>query len=321
MAFEYSFKYNIHTYGITQSLSFRKTSYSDVSYHLPDPGHVLKDTKNINSNSLNNLSKGYTAKGLTASGRKNIIQSVEWLANLANYQYYISKKGFKIRFKIQMITLTFATPEKSGTAAKKCLNKWLTNMRKNQGLVNYVWRAERHKSGGIHFHIVTDSNLPLDVVMSAWNWIQKRDGYTDRADVNSTDVKRFNSASSYIAKYAGKLEDGADIEGRVWGRSRSLDVKKIRQECQNVAEFAYHWANGLLDSIKRVKTDWANIVFIPLKRLFKTRQGTIGDEIKKAIKIYSPVKTTTTSYNQTIELMFKQRKIALSTAKPPPNTI
>ena len=198
MSREITYKYRINTWGIVRYRSVgKRKGYADLNFN-----------RIINENSLKNLKKREEIKGLTKSGKKNIIQSVIWLTELANTKYYITKNGKRLYFKIQMLTLTFPQKEKTGAAAKECLNRWLSNARKTYGMENYVWRAERHKTGGIHFHIITDADFTLDRLLKSWNQILIKAGYTTVKSINSSDVKRFSKSSTYIAKYAGKEGDG-----------------------------------------------------------------------------------------------------------------
>lgn len=46
-------------------------------------------------------------------------------------------------------------------------NKWLTNLRKTYGLRSYIWVAERQKNNTLHFHMLTNSWLPIKEVNGA----------------------------------------------------------------------------------------------------------------------------------------------------------
>jgi hypothetical protein len=84
--------------------------------------------------------------------------------------YSASKNNFSLQ------TLTLVAPA-TDQAAITCLNKYLTVLRKKNGLFNYVWVAERQDgkrnkyktaTGNLHFHIIIDRVFPIDYINSLW---------------------------------------------------------------------------------------------------------------------------------------------------------
>lgn len=77
--------------------------------------------------------------------------------------YAASKKTFSF------ITLTMIN-DCADTLAVKLLNKFLTAVRKKEGLFNYVWVAERQTktTNRIHFHMILDKRFDIDYINSLW---------------------------------------------------------------------------------------------------------------------------------------------------------
>lgn len=77
--------------------------------------------------------------------------------------YAASKKTFSF------ITLTMIN-DCTDTLAVKLLNKFLTAVKKKEGLFNYVWVAERQTktTNRIHFHMILDKRFDIDYINSLW---------------------------------------------------------------------------------------------------------------------------------------------------------
>jgi len=71
----------------------------------------------------------------------------------------------KNNFTLQ--TLTLVAPAADWLAVK-CLNKYLTVLRKKSGLFNYVWVAERQGNGNVHFHMILDRKFDIVYTNSLW---------------------------------------------------------------------------------------------------------------------------------------------------------
>jgi len=60
----------------------------------------------------------------------------------------------------QFITLTFdqkLTDSFNYDLCKKLVSKWINNQRRHSPLLTYILVAEKHKSGAIHFHMITNN--------------------------------------------------------------------------------------------------------------------------------------------------------------------
>src|SRR5690606_25902706 len=86
---------------------------------------------------------------------------------------------------------------------------------------------------------VTDCPLTLDITHKTWNQILEKNGHNGAMEWNSTDVKRFNKFTTYVAKYAGKDEDENFIKGRCWGSSVELNIKRLKEKLREIGEFLY----------------------------------------------------------------------------------
>lgn len=89
----------------------------------------------------------------------------------------------------------------------------------------YIWTAELHKNGNIHFHLLLSHYLPIKWVNKIWkNGGMKRLTKQEIETSNSVDIKRLNDpehAASYISKYISKDEEST-IKGNRYNISKAL---------------------------------------------------------------------------------------------------
>lgn len=176
---------------------------------------------------------------LSANSKRKMSRALEYLLFFANDKVIPGKAhGKNYHFKIAFITLTLPSKQRhaDNEIKSRCLDSFLTEIRKGYSVKNYVWRAENQKNGNIHFHIVIDRFIPHWHVRNRWNRIVDRLGYVSEFekihghdDPNSTDIhslKYVNNAQNYLMKYASKDEENGEIQGRVWGCSESLSGLK-----------------------------------------------------------------------------------------------
>lgn len=124
-----------------------------------------------------------SGRGLSKKARKRLMDKVAWL-NIMSKQKTIhnNKTNTTFKFRLNFITLTLPTLQQhhDHTIKSKCFQKWLDEMRKYHGLINYVWRAEAQANGSIHFHIVADSYLHHYIVRNVWNRCIEKLGYVSQ---------------------------------------------------------------------------------------------------------------------------------------------
>lgn len=306
-----SFHYNLNLWGVSRYYRAPKKAIHNIEERLAQASDISTSyaQKEVQQQ---NLSSGFKNSGdVSAHSRREIINRVRLLALLAKPKEYRTKKGKTITFLIQMITLTFKkdVPEKE---AKKMLNTWLTNMRKTYGMENYVWRAELTQKGRIHFHIITDADLTMDITHSTWRKILVSNGYAGYSQDNATDVRRFNNVFAYIAKYAGKKEknktERQQLFSRLWSSSQTLSTKKFKEATKELAEFVWYFLSKMNVGVSHVVNDWAECVFYPIEKLIKMPafQHHAGKYLRQCLRYHTPFPSTCTWYDQKIEEFFKR---------------
>lgn len=145
-------------------------------------------------------------------------------------------------FKFITVTFPINFPD---NLAKKCLNTWLTRIRKIYNNFTYVWVAERQKNGTLHFHLITTQFLPVKIINYYMakvinNCILKNElnniNYCEKK-YNGVDIRNIYNMSDltkYITKYITK--NYTEIEGCVWNCSENIS-KLYTSEAMTEEEF------------------------------------------------------------------------------------
>ena len=116
-------------------------------------------------------------------------------------------------------TITF--PEGLSDAdCYKFFNLWLTRCRKTGGLTTYLWVAERQKNATIHFHMLTNDFMPINIVngymVKALTNVKKKGheklSNVDTSVYNGIDVKKVGKKRKTLIGYLTKYITKNDIE-------------------------------------------------------------------------------------------------------------
>jgi hypothetical protein len=141
--------------------------------------------------------------------------------------YSASKNNFTLQ------TLTLVAPA-TDYQAIKCLNKYLTVLRKKNGLFNYVWVAERQDgkrnkyktaTGNLHFHIIIDRRFEISYINSLWVCQQ----YNSKI-INEEAALKFKNDNGITFKQAHKkgCEAGSDWHQVIQKYLNPVDVDKVK---------------------------------------------------------------------------------------------
>lgn len=128
---------------------------------------------------LANLRKKKSSVNLSAASKKNIRDSI-----FAMYQFSTPRTVFApgkkpiYNFRQSFVTLTLPSKQvHSDVEIKKCLNHFLTNIRRSFKVENYVWKAELQKNENIHFHLSFDKYIHFQAIRYYWLLAIKPLGY------------------------------------------------------------------------------------------------------------------------------------------------
>ena len=210
----------------------RKEKYYSYNY-----GHEQFDESYFKK--LENLNEGQKrSKTISDQQRKKILNRAFWLGTIASEKEVLGKNGRVLKYKLSFITLTL--PGNSKMVAKdlnkKALNTFLTNMRRNVNMQNYIWRLEWQKNGKIHYHIITDAAVNYHYVRHVWNRIMKETGhmadYTKKFE--NMNLGEYTNHIRQVVK--GEVNHNKIREWYVkgnregWENPNSVDVVKVFDE-------------------------------------------------------------------------------------------
>lgn len=116
--------------------------------------------------------KGFLSK----KGQKSIRNAVYWFLYSVDKNLIIEGRGKK---KVGFLTLTLQSKQvhSDKEIKSKCLNQFLTELRFDYNVKKYIWKAEKQENGSLHFHILTDTFLPVLEIREKWNRIIGKLGY------------------------------------------------------------------------------------------------------------------------------------------------
>ena len=121
---------------------------------------------------IQNQEKGFLSK----KGQKAIRNAVYWFLYSVDKDLII--KG-TAKNKVGFLTLTLPSVQihSDKEIKKKCLNQFLTELRNEYDVKKYIWKGEKQDNGNIHFHLLTDTFLPVIEMRDKWNRIINKLGY------------------------------------------------------------------------------------------------------------------------------------------------
>lgn len=189
-------------------------SISPVSIHCYyTPVSGFDYTSRFRRNMVN-LEDNSTSGQVSKKAGRNIDKAISWLLFIAKpKRVYCEELHKSFTFKINFITLTLPAKQvhSDQEIKSRCLNNFISVLRKKVGLRHYLWRAEAQANGNIHFHLITDRFIHYSKIQQWWNQSTELLGYVSKfqnlhghRNPNSTDVhsvKHVKRLASYLSKY------------------------------------------------------------------------------------------------------------------------
>lgn len=204
-------------------------------------------------------SKTYSGK-VTDSMRKRMRKALEALFISTESRLLFNKyKNKRIWFKLSHLTLTLSGYQRfisDSEIYNKCFKPFIRHMKEIHGMTKYFWKAERQLNGNLHYHVLSNLYLDLEIIRNTWNRFQDNLGFiTDFCQVfhhrnapsidiryvrNSLEIRR------YIMKYMSKNQKN---ETREQNRLKFYPVKWLTDmsELSKWADIMEHRQHGLID--------------------------------------------------------------------------
>ena len=169
---------------------------------------------------------------ISDQARKNIENKVHWLFLMSKPRFVLTASKKEIyNFKVNFLTLTLPSKQVHNTEfiTKNCFNQFLTEIRQQFQMENYVWRLEFQGNRNLHYHIVTDTYIDFNIARSIWNRILNKYGYvkayTDKFSKMSLTDYAMNTNKSEKTDWKLIAERYAKGKREGWKNAPSIDVK------------------------------------------------------------------------------------------------
>lgn len=200
----------------------RKIYIDSTHYFIPE-----SSKKNLENNNHN----GFLSEKAT-SRLKNSIKYLFWLSGV----FKIEKKTIKTQAykKVSLLTLTLASQQRhtDNYIKEKMLNQFLIELKKYNKNLLYVWRAEKQENGNIHFHILINIFIPLNLLYSIWNRIQNKEGYIQPYTEKHQNLSFIDYCKLYPPKTPAQVTQRrkAYIKGQQnnWKAPNSIDIHSLK---------------------------------------------------------------------------------------------
>ena len=157
-------------------------------------------------------------------------------SKLKSYIEFGTRSGSKFfKYKVGFLTLTL--PSTQGTITddeikSKCLNHFLTDCRRYLGLKSYVWKAEVQENGNIHFHITTDTFLPIEHTRKFWNKAINKFGFVDQYRINMKNFHKegFTVREDLLEFWSIEQQEKAYDYGKKtnWSNPNTIDIHSVK---------------------------------------------------------------------------------------------
>src|SRR5699024_8713617 len=215
---------NGHSKAHSNSYKYKVKAYNDGVYKVIEYANersktVQKPTSSFRSNS--DLSEDEKAIRLEESRKQNLYKTKSKLRDYARNNHFD-----------KFWTLTF-DPKICGESDDYRfdeMEKWLHKMRKKYGRFNYLAVPERHKSGQIHWHMMTGYFEPK-LIDSGKRYKEKIIFNCPEWEFGFTNVQNVRSKkkiSNYVSKYITKdlMDSPARRNKKKYWASRSLELPR-----------------------------------------------------------------------------------------------
>jgi hypothetical protein len=195
-----------------------------------DTEHYYTPANNT-ANLRNNKHSGFLSKK-SVSRLRAAIKYLFWLSGVFTIKNdKIISHAYK---RVSMLTLTLSSPQvhNDNYIKSKMLNQFFIELRKFNSNLIYLWRAERQKNGNLHFHVLINIYLPLNLLLSTWNRIQAKEGYLQPY----TEKHKYLSFIDYcllypprkFSDYNARRKAYINQKSTGWANPNSLDIQSLK---------------------------------------------------------------------------------------------
>ena len=188
---------------------------------------------------------------------RRIESALKWLLFFSRSQKVYDRENRRfIKFRLCFVTITLSSTQRHSDQVIKSrlFNQLLTELREQNNMQHYIWRAEKQENGNIHFHLVTNVFLNAAKLRQKWNRIQNKSGYVDayaarmHAQVhNFADYYRLFSSQGTPAQLRRRFIQG---QATAWHNPNSTDIHSVRHVNDRTRYLCKYLCKNLLSEYK-----------------------------------------------------------------------
>jgi hypothetical protein len=215
-----------------RSGSHSKTDFHEETDHLAETGSSYSDP--VASKLPEQFRDHYHYGKISKTAERKINRAIDYLTYLAQPKRLPNTlHGKGLSFRLNFITLTLSSPQihSDHEIMSRLFSPFLQSLRQKWHVTNYIWRAERQSSGGLHYHIITDKFIPWSELRDVWNRHQQNLGYVTRYRANQLEWHRegFRPRPELYKKWSIEKQRKAYNEGcrHDWNSPNSTDVHSL----------------------------------------------------------------------------------------------
>lgn len=195
-----------------------------------DNRNFIKNQEKCNENLLSNKTFGF----LSSTSKSKIRKAINLLLYLSPKQkigIVEAKKDFTYQITFTTLTLPSKQIHSDSEITRKCLHDFLNLLRKNYGLLHYVWKAEKQKNGNIHYHLTTNIFIHWKDLREMWNLCVEKLGYITRYSENMKEFHKcgFNVRTEKLDTWSHLEQKSAYEYGQKtnWQNPNSTDIHSV----------------------------------------------------------------------------------------------
>lgn len=236
--------------------------------------------------------------GFSDGAQKRFRHALDNFTGVFNAAYVLNKdllaylhEGKEKYKKPIFCTLTIPVQKLSDLEVKKkCLDRWLDNLKKHYNIKMFIWRAEAQLRGAIHFHIVFDRFIDEKKARKTWfallretDQLQPGQLLHEASNIVRLDkVENIHTLKFELSGYFA-AEESKEKDRYVYKHNKSLTVRKIEGN---------QW--GYSDNLKYKSLTFENLMndhkeYIDCKPLLKKELKDSSDKELGEIFIYRNV--------------------------------
>jgi len=183
----------------------------------------------------------------------------------------IQSRHTKKRFVLITLTLPCKQMHSDEDLKRRALKPFIKWFERNEGVINWAWKAEAQNNGNIHFHIVTDTYIPKVKIDAQWRHYMMVLGYLEKfwekhpgkypPMTNVTGQSEMKNPVAYVTKYFAKKENKRKVSGAIWRMSRNLlhiENYSVEVTSSDIDE----WLQSDMENVKRVYDEDFFMMFI-----------------------------------------------------------